>query len=183
MPPTGFHHVEIWVEDLRAVEASWAWLLGQLGWELYQNWPEGRSWRNGDAYLVVEQSSAVRPGLPYDRLRPGLNHVAVHAPDETTVDRIQALGPAHGWQQPVRRRLPARRGTGALRGLPHRRRRLRGRGGGAVRRRDRAAWAERGRRSGLIRRIDHRVDHPRVGAREPARARYRPPHAQRAEEG
>lgn len=99
MPPTGFHHVEIWVEDLRAVEDSWAWLLGQLGWELYQNWPEGRSWRNGDAYLVVEQSSAVRPGLPYDRLRPGLNHVAVHAPDETTVDRIQAAGPAHGWEQ------------------------------------------------------------------------------------
>jgi catechol 2,3-dioxygenase-like lactoylglutathione lyase family enzyme len=98
MPPIGFHHVEIWVDDLQAVEASWAWLLGELGWELYQSWSEGRSWRIGDAYLVVEQSSAVRPGLPYDRMRPGLNHLAVHAPDENTVDRVQALGPAHGWQ-------------------------------------------------------------------------------------
>jgi len=61
MPPIGFHHVEIWVADLAAVEASWAWLLGQLGWKLYQDWPEGRSWRIGEAYLVVEQSSAVRP--------------------------------------------------------------------------------------------------------------------------
>jgi catechol 2,3-dioxygenase-like lactoylglutathione lyase family enzyme len=98
MPPIGFHHVEIWVEDLSAVEDSWAWLLGQLGWKLYQDWPEGRSWRVGESYLVVEQSSAVRPGLPHDRMRPGLNHLAVHAPDETTVDRIQAQAPAHGWQ-------------------------------------------------------------------------------------
>ena len=99
MPPIGFHHVEIWVADLEAVQDSWAWLLGELGWTLYQSWSDGRSWRIGDAYLVVEQSSALRPGLPYDRMRPGLNHLAVHAPDETTVDRIQAAGPLHGWQQ------------------------------------------------------------------------------------
>lgn len=98
MAPTGFHHVEIWVADLELVEPSWSWLLGELGWELYQNWSAGRSWRIGDTYLVVEQSSAVRPGLPYDRLRPGLNHLAVHAPDRGTVDRIQAAGPANGWQ-------------------------------------------------------------------------------------
>lgn len=98
MPPIGFHHVEIWVADLAAVETSWAWLLGQLGWKLYQDWPEGRSWRIGEAYLVVEQSTAVRPGLPYDRMRPGLNHLALHAPDETTVDRIHAAAPEHGWQ-------------------------------------------------------------------------------------
>jgi catechol 2,3-dioxygenase-like lactoylglutathione lyase family enzyme len=94
----GFHHVEVWVSDLSAVESSWAWLLGELGWELYQNWPEGRSWRSGAAYLVVEQSSAVRPGLPYDRLRPGLNHVALHAPDRETVDRLHKAGPANGWE-------------------------------------------------------------------------------------
>jgi len=99
MPPSGFHHVEIWVADLPLVEASWSWLFGELGWELYQNWSEGRSWRIGDAYLVVEQSSAVRPGLPYDRMRPGLNHVAVHAPDRETVDRIHAAGPRHGWKR------------------------------------------------------------------------------------
>ncbi|WP_194911236.1 VOC family protein [Catenulispora rubra] len=98
MPPSGFHHVEIWVADLALVEPSWNWILGELGWELYQNWPAGRSWRVGESYLVVEQSSAVRPGLPYDRMRPGLNHLAVHAPDRTTVDRIHAAAEANGWQ-------------------------------------------------------------------------------------
>jgi catechol 2,3-dioxygenase-like lactoylglutathione lyase family enzyme len=99
LPPIGFHHVELWVADLASVERSWAWLLGELGWEPFQHWPEGRSWRIGESYLVVEQSSAVRPGLPYDRMRPGLNHVAVHAPDRAAVDRIHAAGPANGWQQ------------------------------------------------------------------------------------
>src|SRR6266568_951213 len=96
---TGFHHVELWVTDLAKVEPSWNWLLGELGWQPYQNWTEGRSWRIGDAYLCVEQSSAVRPGLPYDRMRPGLNHVAVHAPDRATVDRLHATGPEHGWDR------------------------------------------------------------------------------------
>ena len=96
---TGFHHVELWVADLRLVERSWTWLLGELGWERYQNWTDGRSWRIGDAYLCVEQSSALRPGLPYDRMRPGLNHVALHAPDRATVDRLQAAGPEHGWDR------------------------------------------------------------------------------------
>ena len=95
--PSGFHHVEIWVSDLAAVEKSWRWLLGELGWEPYQRWLEGRSWRIGDMYLVVEQSSAVRPGLPYDRMRPGLNHLAVHAPDRLTVDKIQQAAIDHGW--------------------------------------------------------------------------------------
>jgi catechol 2,3-dioxygenase-like lactoylglutathione lyase family enzyme len=97
--PTGFHHVELWVADLALVEPSWDWLLGELGWERYQNWTEGRSWRIGEAYLCVEQSSAIRPGLPYDRTRPGLNHVALHAPDRATVDRLHADGPGRGWDR------------------------------------------------------------------------------------
>jgi catechol 2,3-dioxygenase-like lactoylglutathione lyase family enzyme len=95
---SGFHHVELWVADLSAVEVSWNWLLGELGWEPFQNWPEGRSWRIDDSYLCLEQSSALRPGLPYDRMRPGLNHIAVHAPDRETVDRLMHLGPENGWE-------------------------------------------------------------------------------------
>jgi catechol 2,3-dioxygenase-like lactoylglutathione lyase family enzyme len=95
----GFHHVELWVADLGLVEPSWDWLLGELGWRRYQNWTDGRSWRIGDAYLCVEQSSALRPGLPYDRMRPGLNHLALHAPDRAVVDRLHAAGPDHGWDR------------------------------------------------------------------------------------
>jgi catechol 2,3-dioxygenase-like lactoylglutathione lyase family enzyme len=112
MPPSGFHHVEIWVADLALVEASWKWLFGELGWEPYQNWPEGRSWRAGDSYLVVEQSSAVRPGLPYDRMRPGLNHLALHAPDRAAVDRIHSAGPLHGWRRLFASAYPHAGGSG-----------------------------------------------------------------------
>jgi catechol 2,3-dioxygenase-like lactoylglutathione lyase family enzyme len=99
MPASGFHHVEVWVRDLAKAEGPWSWLLGVLGWQPYQHWPEGRSWRVGEAYLVVEQSSALRPGLPYDRMRPGLNHLAVHAPDRATVDLIHDQAPEHGWSR------------------------------------------------------------------------------------
>jgi catechol 2,3-dioxygenase-like lactoylglutathione lyase family enzyme len=97
MPASGFHHVEVWVRDLAAVEVPWSWLLTTLGWQPYQHWTEGRSWRAADAYLVVEQSSALRPGLPYDRMRPGLNHLAIHAPDRETVDFVHEHAPGHGW--------------------------------------------------------------------------------------
>jgi hypothetical protein len=43
------HHVELWVPDLGRAIASWGWLLGELGYEQFQDWPDGRtltsSWR------------------------------------------------------------------------------------------------------------------------------------------
>lgn len=92
------HHIELWVPDLdRAVE-SWGWLLRSLGWTPYQNWPDGRSWRLGETYVVVERSPAIRGGgAGYDRMRPGLNHLAFHARDRATVDALAEAAPAHGW--------------------------------------------------------------------------------------
>ena len=72
------HHVELWVPDLGRAVREWGWLLGQLGYESFQDWPDGRSWRFGGTYLVVEQSPAMTAG-GHDRLRPGLNHLAFHA--------------------------------------------------------------------------------------------------------
>ncbi|GAA1270981.1 hypothetical protein GCM10009665_69090 [Kitasatospora nipponensis] len=72
-----FHHVELWVEDLRRAEEQWSPVLLALGCTPFQNWEVGRSWRLGEAYLVMEQSPALRPG-GHDRLRAGLNHLAVH---------------------------------------------------------------------------------------------------------
>ena len=31
--------------DLGRAIASWGWLLGELGYEQFQDWPDGRSWR------------------------------------------------------------------------------------------------------------------------------------------
>ncbi|MGA4842902.1 trifunctional class I SAM-dependent methyltransferase/NUDIX hydrolase/VOC family protein [Streptomyces sp. G45] len=90
------HHVELWVPDLAAAEPAWGWLLGALGYARDQVWERGRSWRRGDAYVVLEQSSDLRPG-PHDRRAPGLNHLAFHVGGRTALDRLVALAPAHGW--------------------------------------------------------------------------------------
>ncbi len=93
------HHVELWVPDLgRAVE-SWGWLLNELGYQLYQDWPNGRSWRpaNGETYIVVERSPDLS-GDKHDRKAPGLNHLAFSVGDQTRVDELTLSAPAHGWR-------------------------------------------------------------------------------------
>jgi hypothetical protein len=47
------HHVELWVPDLTRAERSWGWLLTALGAQPYQAWDHGRSWRDGDLYVVL----------------------------------------------------------------------------------------------------------------------------------
>ncbi|MGV9264605.1 VOC family protein [Kitasatospora sp. NPDC003701] len=89
--PAGlFHHVELWVDDLAAAEAQWSPVLLALGCEPFQHWPRGRSWRLGGAYLVIEQSPALLPG-GHQRLRAGLNHLAVHG-SRTAVAAALAAG-------------------------------------------------------------------------------------------
>ena len=90
------HHVELWVPDLGRATAHWGWLLTRLGYEQFQDWPDGRSWRLGDTYIVVEQSPAMSaPG--HDRLRPGLNHLAFHAGSRADVDAITKEAQERGW--------------------------------------------------------------------------------------
>jgi len=90
--PGSLHHVELWVPDLVRALAEWGWLLGELGYAEFQRWPDGRSWKLGATYLVVEQSSALTAST-HQRTRPGLNHLAFHAGDAARVD--DAGGPAH----------------------------------------------------------------------------------------
>ena len=90
------HHVELWVPDLARAEREWGWLLARLGYAPFQDWAEGRSWRLGETYLVVEQSPAMA-GTGHDRLRPGLNHLAFHAGSRADVDALAGEAPANGW--------------------------------------------------------------------------------------
>jgi catechol 2,3-dioxygenase-like lactoylglutathione lyase family enzyme len=92
----GLNHVEIWVPDLDIAIVSWGWLLGELGWEPFQDWDGGRSWRRGDVYVVLERSPALTSDR-HDRCRPGLNHLAFHAGSADDVDRLTAESAAHGW--------------------------------------------------------------------------------------
>lgn len=86
-----FHHVELWVADISGAERQWGPVLLALGCEPYQHWELGRSWRRGGSYLVIEQSSALVESPAYDRMRAGLNHLAVRG-DGSAVAAALAAG-------------------------------------------------------------------------------------------
>jgi catechol 2,3-dioxygenase-like lactoylglutathione lyase family enzyme len=91
------HHVELWVADLDRAADTWGWLLAELGYEPFQEWPGGRSWRAGATYIAIEQSPD-RTAVRHDRCRPGLNHLAFHVAERDQVDELAKAAPAHGWR-------------------------------------------------------------------------------------
>lgn len=91
------HHVQIWVPDLGRAERSWGWLLDQLGFVLARSWDTGRVWRKDGAGIALEQSPDMVPGMLYSRLRPGLNHIALHAASADDLGRLVTESAAYGW--------------------------------------------------------------------------------------
>jgi catechol 2,3-dioxygenase-like lactoylglutathione lyase family enzyme len=115
-PPGGavtgtIHHLEFWVPDLDRAAASWGWLLEELGYEPFGDWPGGRSWRAGQTYIVLEQSPD-RTASRHDRLRPGLNHIAFHVADQEQVEKLVAVAPSNGWRLMFADRHPHAGGEG-----------------------------------------------------------------------
>lgn len=102
VPPEGrartgtLHHVELWVPELGRAVVSFGWLLGAMGYTPYQEWENGRSWRLGPTYLVVEESPAL-VGTTHERCRPGLNHLAFHVEGAEAVDALAAEAVGYGW--------------------------------------------------------------------------------------
>lgn len=92
------HHIELWVPDIDRAISEWGWLLIELGYQPYQDWPGGHSWSLGSTYLVVEQSPDLTADS-HERTRPGLNHLAFHAGDHARLDEVAKIAPAHGWNQ------------------------------------------------------------------------------------
>jgi hypothetical protein len=100
------HHVELWTADLAAVEDSWRWLLTTIGWSDGDTWNGGRTWRHPDGtYLVLEQSGDV-VGTGHDRLRPGLNHLAMNCSGREVLDSLRAEAAAHAWCELFSDRYP-----------------------------------------------------------------------------
>ncbi|WP_188836370.1 VOC family protein [Flexivirga endophytica] len=101
------HHIELWTTDLQRTGASFDWLLTRIGWheDVDAAWPEGRVWRcAGAPYIVLEQSPAVNG--PHDRMRAGLNHLALRAPDRGTLDRLREDCQVNGWHELFADRYP-----------------------------------------------------------------------------
>lgn len=101
----GLHHVEIWVGDIEEAAPSWGWLLSALGFECIAEWPEGRTWDAGGAYLTLTTS----PNLSspdHDRRRPGVNHLAFWGGSRAEVDATMSDASAHGWRALYQERYP-----------------------------------------------------------------------------
>lgn len=93
------HHLQLWVPDLARAEASWGWLLEQLGYRLERRWEHGRVWRHDGTAIVIEASPDMVPGMLHSRLRPGMNHVAFSAASPAAIAEIVEAAADHGWRR------------------------------------------------------------------------------------
>lgn len=84
------HHVELYVSSLEASRRFWEPLLRALGYDLYQSWTQGFSFRLGQTYLVFVQAESPHCEAGYHRRRVGLNHLAFHAASRVQVDGLTA---------------------------------------------------------------------------------------------
>ncbi len=95
------HHLDLWVGDPAVAVGEWGWLLGELGWE-----QDGSSWRHPDGTYLFLERSPDQLDAAYDRLRPGVNHLALTVEDRATLDRLRAESSAHGWHEMYADRYP-----------------------------------------------------------------------------
>ncbi len=82
------HHIELYVSDLEASKRFWGWFLGELGYEPFQKWDSGISWKKDDFYLVFVQTEERFLEQGFHRRRIGLNHLAFHAESREQVDMM-----------------------------------------------------------------------------------------------
>lgn len=85
------HHLEIYVSDINKSKNFYSWLLGLLGYSLYQEWREGFSFKLNETYIVFVQVDDSFKQYGYHRKRIGLNHLAFTVEDRVTVDGINII--------------------------------------------------------------------------------------------
>lgn len=95
MPTGALHHVELYVSNLARSKAFWGDLLTHLGYEKFQEWAEGISWKLDATYIVLVQAQERFLSPEYHRCRVGLNHIAFHADSRSQVDAIVPLLKRH----------------------------------------------------------------------------------------
>ncbi|MFC0190246.1 VOC family protein [Fictibacillus aquaticus] len=84
------HHIELYVSRLEESRSFWGWLLHELGYQVYQEWNNGFSYRKDHFYIVFVQTEERFMDVPYHRCRVGLNHLAFHADSREQVDLLTA---------------------------------------------------------------------------------------------
>jgi catechol 2,3-dioxygenase-like lactoylglutathione lyase family enzyme len=81
-------HIEIYVSDLRKSLEFWDWLLSYLGYEKFQQWEQGASFKLNDTYLVFVQVEEKYKSLGYHRKQVGLNHLAFFGGTRKAIDDL-----------------------------------------------------------------------------------------------
>lgn len=83
------HHIEIYVSNLSKTKEFYSWLLVRLGFELFQNWEQGFSYKKDGFYLVFVQTKDKYIDNGYNRCNIGLNHLAFSCSSKKEIDTIR----------------------------------------------------------------------------------------------
>lgn len=83
------HHIELYVSDLQKSRGFYEFLLLRLGYELYQDWPQGFSMKIAEHYIVFVQTPADFLEAGYHRCRTGLNHLAFYGGSRESVVQLR----------------------------------------------------------------------------------------------
>lgn len=82
------HHIELNVSNLKKSVTFWGWFLEDLGYQAFQTWDEGRSWKRDETYIVFVQTKEKFLSEGYHRGHTGLNHLAFQASSKEQVDNL-----------------------------------------------------------------------------------------------
>lgn len=105
------HHIEINVSNIQETVEFWSWFLKELGYDEFQKWDGGQSWRLADTYIVFVQTKEKYLDNLYHRSNVGLNHIAFYAKSQQQVDRLTILLEEKGTKILYRDRHPYAGGT------------------------------------------------------------------------
>lgn len=84
------HHIELYVSDLAVTRQFYDELLvAHLGFAVFQEWPQGVSYRKNGVYLVFVQVREKANDVPFRRTRVGLNHLAFTIDSKAALDRLR----------------------------------------------------------------------------------------------
>lgn len=83
------HHIEIYVKNLSETREFWGWFLNELGYIEFQSWNSGFSMILGDTYIVFVQTEDKYNNIDFHRCQSGLNHIAFHVDNITTIEYLK----------------------------------------------------------------------------------------------
>lgn len=85
------HHIEIYVEDLKKSKKFYGLFFPLLGYELFQEWDLGFSYKYKETYIVFVQVEEKYQDFKYHRKHIGINHIAFKCKDRENFEKIKFI--------------------------------------------------------------------------------------------